>query len=247
VTPDALAGDRTGDRTGGRTGDRAVGASLSEAGFSRPSTSQMVAQVIREQILRGEIAPGSRLSDETIAGALGVSRNSVREGLQILVAAGLVQRELHRGAVVTELSQDELADVYQARRTIEMDGIRGARTAGPAWLETLRRVLAELKAAADSGDQDRLLEADLRFHEAIVESIGSRRVSRFYRDVQTEIRLARTWRGEWPEPPVFYERHREVVDALDEGDFGRAEELVARLIDDGQRRVGAGERGDRPH
>jgi DNA-binding GntR family transcriptional regulator len=220
--------------------DRSVGETLSEISLPRTSTSQQVAQAIREQILRGEIAPGARLSDEAIASALGVSRNSVREGLQILVAAGLVQRNLHRGAVVSELTLEELADVYQARRTIELDGIRHARRAAPGWLETMHRLLGEMRQAADSGDLASLLDVDLRFHEAIVEAVGSRRVSRFYRDVQTEIRLARAWRGERPEPDVFYDRHRELVDALDADDLDRAEALVAALIDDGETRIRKG-------
>jgi DNA-binding GntR family transcriptional regulator len=228
------------------TPDRSVGETLSDVVLPRTSTSQQVAQAIRGQILRGEIAPGARLSDDMIASALGVSRNSVREGLQILVADGLVQRNLHRGAVVTELTLEELADVYQARRILELDGVRAARRAPAEWMETMRRLLGEMRAAADSGDLTSLLDVDLRFHEAIVEAVGSRRVSQFYRNVQTEIRLARAWRGERPQPSVFYDRHREIVQALDDGEFDRAESLVATLIDDGEGRIrkGFAEAGD---
>jgi DNA-binding GntR family transcriptional regulator len=130
--------------------------------------------------------------------------------------------------------------VYQARRAIELAGIRAARTAGAAWLEAMHRVLREMKSAVDSGDLADLLEVDLRFHETIVEAVGSRRVSRFYRDVQTEIRLARAWRGERPVPPVFYGRHREIVDALDAGRFSDAEALLAALINDGEARIRKG-------
>jgi DNA-binding GntR family transcriptional regulator len=219
---------------------RSEGVPFADVVLQRASTPQHVAQAIREQILRGEIAPGARLSDDAIASALGVSRNSVREALQILVSQGLVQRNLHRGALVAELTLAELTDVYQARRAIELAGIRAAHGAGAAWLGALHRALREMKAAVDSGDLADLLEVDLRFHETIVEAIGSRRVSRFYRDVQTEIRLARAWRGERPVPTVFYGRHQEILDALDAGAFTEAESLVAALINDGEARIRKG-------
>jgi DNA-binding GntR family transcriptional regulator len=226
--------------SGGLPEDRSDGALFADVVLQRASTPQQVAQAIREEILRGEIAPGARLRDEVIASALGVSRNSVREALQILASEGLVQRVLHRGALVTELTLEELTDVYQARRTIELAGIRAASTAPEGWLETMHGLLREMRAAVDSGNLADLLEADLRFHEAIVAAAGSRRVARFYRDIQTAIRLTRAWRGERPVPSVFYSRHREVVDALDSGDFAAAESLVAQIIDDGEARIRTG-------
>jgi DNA-binding GntR family transcriptional regulator len=228
VEPNALPGDRDSDEP------------FADVVLQRASTPQQVAQAIREQILRGEIAPGARLRDDAIASALGVSRNSVREALQILASEGLVQRVLHRGALVTELTLEELNDVYQARRAIELAGIRAAGSAPAGWLDTMRRLLQEMRAAVDSGNLADLLEVDLRFHEAIVSAIGSRRVTRFYRDIQTAIRLTRAWRGERPVPSVFYDRHREVIDALDAGDLATAEALVARIIDDGEARIRKG-------
>jgi DNA-binding GntR family transcriptional regulator len=220
--------------------DGSVGEPFADVVLQRESTPQQVAQAIREQILRGEITPGARLRDDAIASALGVSRNSVREALQILASEGLVQRVLHRGAVVTELNLEELTDVYQARRAIELAGIRAARKAGPEWLETMHVLLREMKSAIDSGDLADMLEVDLRFHEAIVAAVGSRRVARFYRDIQTAIRLTRAWRGERPVPSVFYDRHLEVIEALDAKHFAQAESLVAGIIDDGEARIRRG-------
>ena len=92
--------------------------------LERMSTAQHVAESLREQLLRGDIPPGSRIPEEDVAADLQVSRNSVREGLQILVSEGLVHRSLHRGAVVSELTREQLSDVYQARRVIEVASIR---------------------------------------------------------------------------------------------------------------------------
>jgi DNA-binding GntR family transcriptional regulator len=205
--------------------------------LERTSTAQQVANAIRDQLLRGEVAPGARLRDELIAATLAVSRNTVREAMQILASEGLVRRSLHRGAVVTELSSADLKDVYQARRVIELAGIRAARNAPPEWLASLHEILREMEHAAGAASLSRLLDADVHFHEALVATLKSHRVRRFYRQVQTEIRLTRAWSGERPAPDVFFERHKQIVDALDAGDFDRAESLVGHVIDDGEARL----------
>jgi DNA-binding GntR family transcriptional regulator len=203
--------------------------------LERTSTAQQVANAIRDQLLRGEIAPGARLRDEAIAATLSVSRNTVREAMQILASEGLVRRSLHRGAVVSELNAKDLADVYQARRVIEIAGIRAVRS--PTSINLLKEILGDMRQAVALNSLPQLLEADVRYHEAIVAALRSQRVSQFYRHVQTEIRLTRAWNGERPAPDVFYARHKDVVDALEAGDFARAESLVATLIDDGEARL----------
>src|SRR5580704_14153433 len=100
---------------------------------TRASTSQQVADVIKEQLLLGQASPGTRLSDRIIATELQVSRNTVREAMTILAAEGLVMKNLHKGVVVADLDIEELRDVYQARRALELAGLRAASTADPQW------------------------------------------------------------------------------------------------------------------
>jgi DNA-binding GntR family transcriptional regulator len=205
--------------------------------LERVSTAQQVADSLREQMLRGEFPPGSRIPEEDIAADLQVSRNSVREGLQILVSEGLVQRTLHRGAVVSDLDQEQLADVYQARRVIEIASLRSGMGQTDTWLGAVLDALRDMEAAVASGELSSLLDADRRFHEGIVAGSKSQRIRRFYRNLQTEIRLTRTWRGEREPSPVFFARHKEVVEAIQARDARLAERLLRRIIDDGEARV----------
>ncbi len=204
--------------------------------LERMSTAQQVAESLREQLLRGDIPPGSRIPEEDLAADLQVSRNSVREGLQILVSEGLVHRSLHRGAVVTELTSEQLSDVYQARRVIELASIRTG-IAMDGWLSAAVVALRDMESAVLGGDEPALLDADRRFHEGIVAGSRSQRVARFYHNLQTELRLTRTWHGERLPWPVFYARHREVVEALQAGNVQLAEDLLGSIIDDGEARV----------
>jgi DNA-binding GntR family transcriptional regulator len=210
---------------------------LAPTPLNRMSTAEQVASTLREQLLERRFSPGSRLPDDEIAAAMQVSRNSVREGLQILAAEGLVQRSLHRGAVVTELDANALEDVYQARRIVEIGSLRAGVTAAEGWVPTIMSALRQMEAAADADDLPRLLEADRRFHESIVAGAGSERIGRFYRNLQTEIRLTRSWQDEREPSPIFVARHRDVATAIEAGDLQEAERLLKEIIDAGEDRV----------
>lgn len=210
---------------------------LAPTPLDRRSTAEHVASNLRAQLLEGRFSPGSRLPEDEIAAAMRVSRNSVREGLQILAAEGLVQRSLHRGAVVSELDSAALADVYQARRIVEISSLRAGMSTSDDWLTGVLDALRQMEAAADSDDLPLLLEADRGFHESIVAGSSSERISRFYRNLQTEIRLTRSWQDEREPSPVFFARHKELADAIQAGDVGKAESLLNKIIDDGEERV----------
>lgn len=210
---------------------------LAPTPLNRMSTAEHVANTLREQLLERRFSPGSRLPEDEIAAAMRVSRNSVREGLQILAAEGLIQRSLHRGAVVSELDGEALEDVYQARRIVEVGSLRAGAPAPDGWVAGILAALAQMEAAAAAEDLPELLEADRRFHESIVAGASSERIRRFYRNLQTEIRLTRSWQDEREPSPVFVARHRDVAEAIQAGDLVAAERLLKDIIDAGEDRV----------
>jgi DNA-binding GntR family transcriptional regulator len=76
---------------------------------SQPRTrEEFAADRLREAIFRGELEPGERLDEHALAELWGVSRTPVRSAIRILAAESLVELHPHRGAVVNELSPDEL-------------------------------------------------------------------------------------------------------------------------------------------
>jgi DNA-binding GntR family transcriptional regulator len=74
---------------------------------------------LREAIVRGHFKPGEKLDQEEIAELLNVSRIPVRQALRTLTAEGLVKMYPHRGAVVAELSREELEEIYFLRGVLE--------------------------------------------------------------------------------------------------------------------------------
>jgi len=99
--------------------------------LARASTAERVAEVLRDRVTAGYFRPGARLSEDVIGGALGVSRNTLREAFRLLSHERLVMHHLNRGVFVRMLSADDVHDVYAVRRIIEIGAIRAVGEQAP--------------------------------------------------------------------------------------------------------------------
>jgi DNA-binding GntR family transcriptional regulator len=145
------------------------------AGSARPpgpsTTPQHALEGLRRAIVAGELRPGKRVAQEEVAERLGVSVAPVREALRVLEQEGQVTYLPRRGYFVTELRVEDLEEIYELRRTLEE---RAARLALPTLDEhDLQRIALAAKdcaAAAEAADVAAELEANRRFHLAILSS-----------------------------------------------------------------------------
>lgn len=136
----------------------------------RPLTiSQTVADHIREQILRREIAGGEPLRQDAIAKSLGTSIIPVREALRQLEAEGLVELQARRGAIATELTLDKALEWIHLRRLIETDlvGLAIDRVTEDD-IEEAREILGRFDDAMDARrDIDQWSEYNWEFHSRL--------------------------------------------------------------------------------
>ncbi len=95
-----------------------------EAGIPRQSLTSAVANRLREQIMRGEIAEGAQLRQDAIAAQYQVSRIPVREALRQLEAEGLVSIVPNRGAIVPALSPDDIEELFTIRALLEPEVLK---------------------------------------------------------------------------------------------------------------------------
>ena len=83
------------------------------------TAAEALVETLRDEIVRGDLVPGQYLRLEEIAARFDVSTMPVRQALRDLEAEGLVTSSRHRGAMVTEVSADELEDIYDIRVMLE--------------------------------------------------------------------------------------------------------------------------------
>ncbi|MBR9904685.1 MAG: GntR family transcriptional regulator, partial [Gammaproteobacteria bacterium] len=89
-----------------------------------PSTSEVIVKHLREAIIAGQIEEGEPIRQDDIANKFNVSKIPVREALKRLEAEGLVLFQRNKGAVVTKISEPELAQMFEVRVLLEVEAIR---------------------------------------------------------------------------------------------------------------------------
>ena len=97
---------------------------VSESAIPRQSLTSAVADKLRDQIIRGEIADGTQLRQDVIAGQYHVSRIPVREALRQLDAEGLITIVPNRGAIVPELSPNDVEELFAIRALLEPEVLK---------------------------------------------------------------------------------------------------------------------------
>jgi DNA-binding GntR family transcriptional regulator len=142
---------------------------VSAAPFSRSNLREQIKDVILQRILDGEYPQGARLVETRIAHELGVSQAPVREALRDLDLLGFVVSSPFRGAIVRQLSVEELVQLYPIRAVLEGLAARHAATRiDAATVTKLERLLATMRTAADRGDNRDQSRANASFHATIV-------------------------------------------------------------------------------
>jgi len=128
--------------------------------------STQLAQQLEEMIFTGQLAPGERLDEATIASRFGVSRTPVREAIQRLVATGMVEVRRRKGTIVTQLSMPRLIGMIETMAELDVMAARlAARRATLAERQHLGDIVERSNAAVD--DQQAYTRLNREFHWAL--------------------------------------------------------------------------------
>lgn len=148
---------------------------LNLAGAQRSRTAhQFVYETLRRLILSGELGGGARLVQADLAKQLGVSTTPVREALRDLATEGLIRLDPHRGAVVRELDDAEVREIYQLRRLLEPLSIRYAvEGMSEAALDAAESLANQMEVEPDPG---RWVDLNRRFHALFADASGMPRL-----------------------------------------------------------------------
>jgi len=141
---------------------------------SHPSLKDSAADYLREQILTGRITPGTKIDQDEISDALGISRLPVREALIELANEGLVDAVPRRGAFVARLERADIVDHYRIFGLVAgLAASRAATSLSDAQLIELRGIHASFARATDADSQ---AAWNHEFHKRINLAGGSRRL-----------------------------------------------------------------------
>lgn len=213
--------------------------------LAQVGTADRVASLLRDNITEGVFPPGTRLSEEIIGQALGVSRNTLREAFRLLCHERLAVHELNRGIFVPVLTAGDVVDLYRLRRMVEGGAARMAGQASPAARQAVVEVVADAEAAIGAGDWEAVRSADLHFHQAIAALAGSPRVDELMRHALAELRLVFHVMAD-PERfhRPFVARNKVIARLIEAGDGAAAEQELLGYLGDAERQLLAAYRAE---
>lgn len=141
--------------------------------IQRQNIASILTDKVREKILSGEFPVGILLRQETVAEEFGVSRMPVREALHNLETEGLVIVQAGKGALVSELSADEVDEIFRLRALLEVEALKLAiPKMTEATLAISEGLALELDLAYDDKDIGKWGELNARFHLSLYEPSG---------------------------------------------------------------------------
>ncbi|MFD0666129.1 GntR family transcriptional regulator [Ramlibacter sp. MAHUQ-53] len=185
-----------------------------------------VAELLRQRIFRRELEPGAWIDEVKIAEEFGISRTPLREALKVLAAEGLVTMKVRRGAYVTEVSEQDLREVYHLLSLLESDaaGVVATR-ATDAQLAELQALHVQLEKAAR--DREQFFAVNERFHMRLLEIAGNRWRNQVVADLRKVMKLNRhasLFKSGRVQESLA--EHRAVVDALTRRDASAATQCM---------------------
>lgn len=197
------------------------------------SSSELVYRQLREDIISGRLAPGTRLVELNIAAEFGVSRTPVREALKRLTAEKLVLSDPSRGVVVHAPDAGEIEDVFVVREALDALAARlAAHRITPSELSRLRVIVDTMRRAIRAGRREQVILANQRFHDVIYAAAGNEMLARLASDLRDFVRRFTTLPFASPDrvEHVLAE-HEAILEALTAHDPEAAEAASRRHLE----------------
>ncbi|MFZ2178701.1 MAG: GntR family transcriptional regulator [Rhodococcus sp. (in: high G+C Gram-positive bacteria)] len=210
------------------------------APVSRLSTAEIIADQLRTAIMKGVLEPGTQLGEAELAAHFQVSRGPLREAMQRLVSEGLLRSIRNRGIFVTELTLDDVVDVYRSRSVIErgaLEMILDDERREAAYV-ALEPAVVAMQAAAERGDAAAVSDADQLFHQILVECSDSPRLVRASRTLLIETRMCMgALQTTYDDIREQAQEHAELREAIRSGSVSDVHALLAHHLDDAVQRL----------
>lgn len=198
----------------------------------RVALSDHVKEIIVNEILNGELKPGDRVVENSLARRLGVSQAPVRDAIRDLVLMGFLNSETYKGTSVRSFSRQELNEVYLVRAALES---LAARLAAPritdAGIKSLRKILDRMIIEARRKNLQGTTRLNNEFHEMILKISGNKMLYNLWKTLEFGYWTLVTSRMSGRDLKALALRHEEVLEALITRDPEKAKLAMQRHLE----------------
>lgn len=189
----------------------------------RRSLHEDVTEALREMIVSGQLALGQKIPERELCEAYGVSRTPLREALKVLATDGLVTLEPNRGAWVSQITVEDLEEVFPVLGALEaLAGELACINARDAEIEDIGRLHEEMLARYEARDLDRYFTVNREIHEAILAAARNETLAAHYTSLAARVTRSRYIASMTDERwQRAVEEHEEIMRALEARDGAR--------------------------
>ena len=184
---------------------------------------------IRRKILSSQISPKTRLKEEFWANKLSVSRMAIRETLTRLLGERLVILGPKGGYFVNSLTADDVTEIRELREILELGALRLVHQKNiPSQIGRLEKICNDFSAMVEQGYYAGACEADLKFHETLMECSGNEKLLQTYNNSHIPLFQKRLTKNNTSEDDydLTDKEHRAIVKALKEKNLAQAEKVM---------------------
>lgn len=193
----------------------------------------VVFKTLRQAILKGELEPGERLMEIQLAERLGVSRTPIREAIRKLELEGLVIMTPRKGAKVAKISESNLRDVLEVRRSLEELAIDLAcQRMEPEELKELEEAEEKFVSAIRSGDAMEIAQTDEWYHDIIYRSTKNEKLVQLLNNLREQMyRYRLEYIKDEDKRQILQIEHEHILKALSLRHVQEAKQAVREHID----------------
>lgn len=186
------------------------------------------AEALRQAIIDGLIAPGSRITEGDLSEQMHLSRATIRSALQTLAGEGLTSLKRYAGWSVVQLSANDVWELYTVRSTMERLAARlvaGSIDRGKS--ATIGKALSVLERQCLARDWAKIADADFEFHKQIIALAGNGRLSGQYALFEPQMRMyIRALDPLFTDPATIIRQHEIIANAICSGDIAKAGDVA---------------------
>jgi len=190
--------------------------------------SEEIADILRENIISGNINPGEKVNEYQVAKLLNISRPPIREAFRLLAAEGLITLVPRKGAFVSKMSSREVKEIYEMKSMMESFAVRLAiPIINEKEVSELDSILRLMEGKIEENNFKQIQRLNIEFHRRMIKMSKNERLTRFYESIVLPIRkyqrIGLSAPASWE---TSFQEHRNIVEAIRSRNIELAEKLT---------------------